>query len=190
MTDDTATRLLASMQTINDNALRLIAEVGDDQWDNATPCTEWTVRDLVLHMVNTTQFFQAGASRTEPNPPVEAAELDDGDRAALFRRHAEATMAAWNAPGAVEGAVSLPSEMPAVAALGINLLDTGTHCWDLARAIGADHGLADEEVALIDRCSRQTVNDDIRALAGFGPDLDDGSTTGLTATLAFLGRRA
>ena len=99
-------------------------------------------------------------------------------------------MAAWRSEGATEGTVSIPAEMPAVAALGINVLDTGTHSWDLARAIGADHGLTDAQVALIDSCSRQTVTDEIRAGAGFGPDLDDGSAEGLTATLAFLGRRA
>lgn len=188
MTDDASPQLLAAMQAINDNAARLMAQIDDGQWDQPTPCSEWAVRDLVLHMVNTTQFFQACAGRSEPLPPVEASAVE-ADPAALFGGIAEATMKAWHGPGATEGDVTVPAPMPAVAALGINVLDTGTHCWDLATAIGAEHGLTDEQVALIDRCSRQTVNDEIRAGAGFGPDLDDGSATGLTSTLAFLGRR-
>lgn len=189
MSDDPTPQLMAAMQAINDNAVRLIGQVGADQWDQATPCTEWAVRDLVLHMTNTTQFFQAVAGRSEPAPPLEA-EVLDGDAAEVFSGVAEATMKAWNTPGAAEGEVTIPAPMPAVAALGINLLDTGTHCWDLATAIGADHGLSDDQVALIDQCSRQTVTDEIRAGAGFGPDLDDGSASGLPSTLGFLGRRA
>lgn len=192
MTDDStgeaSAAMVAAMQQINDNAGRLIAEVGPDQWEAKTPCTEWNVRDLVLHMVNSTRFFQASASRGEPQAPVDAEQLGD-DPAAVFGTEAAATMAAWSAPGATDGMVTVPQEMPAVAALGINLLDTGTHCWDLAEAIGSDHGLTEDQVQLIDQCSRQTVTDEIRGHAGFGPNLDDGSATGLSSTLGFLGRR-
>ncbi len=189
MRDQATPDLVTAMQDINDNATRLIGEIGEDQWDNATPCTEWTVQDLVLHMTNTTQFFAACASRSEPSAPIEADALRAGG-AGLFKDIAAATIAAWRSPGATDGDVTVPAPMPAMAALGINLLDTGTHCWDLATAIGAEHGLTDDQVALIDQCSRQTINDEIRAGNGFGPDLDDGSTEGLPATLGFLGRRA
>ncbi|MEM9560982.1 MAG: TIGR03086 family metal-binding protein [Actinomycetota bacterium] len=189
MTDETTTEMLAAMAAVNDNAARLISEIGADQWHDTTPCTEWNVRDLVNHMVGTTRFFAASAGRVAPPGPADGDQLGD-DPVATFRAVAETTMAAWNAPGAVEGSVEVPAEMPAVAALGINLLDTGTHCWDLAMAIGADHGLTVEQAELIDACSRQTVSDEVRSYAGFGEDLDDGSADGFTATLAFLGRRA
>jgi uncharacterized protein (TIGR03086 family) len=189
MTDDPSTDLVAAMAAVNDNAARLIGQIGADQWDDKTPCTEWNVRDLVNHMVGTTRFFQASASRTAPPAPAEGDQLGD-DPVATFQAAAEATMAAWTSPGATEGSVEVPAEMPAAAALGINLLDTGTHCWDLAQAIGVDHGLTDEQTALIDRCSRQTVTDEVRGYAGFGANLDDGSADGFVATLAFLGRSA
>ncbi len=188
MADDTTNPMLTAMAAINDNAVRLIGEIGPDQWEEKTPCTEWNVRDLVNHMVGTTRFFQASASRTAPPAPAEGDQLGD-DPVAAFRQVAQDTLAAWTAPGATEGSVEVPAEMPAVAALGINLLDTGTHCWDLAQAIGADHGLTDEQVALIDQCSRQTVSDEVRSHAGFGENLDDGSAEGFASTLAFLGRR-
>lgn len=29
-----------------------VRAIGDDQWDNGTPCAQWTVRDLVQHLVS------------------------------------------------------------------------------------------------------------------------------------------
>ena len=29
-----------------------VEQIGDDQWESATPCTEWDVRALVAHMVD------------------------------------------------------------------------------------------------------------------------------------------
>ena len=188
MTDDDTTTMIEAMAAINETAARLIGQIGTGQWDDRTPCTEWTVRDLVLHMVNSTRLFEASANRSAPPVPLDRNQLGD-DPSATFAAAARATMAAWFAPGAIDGLVEVPVEIPAAAALGINLLDTGTHCWDLATAIGAEHGLTDEQIALIDRCSRQTVTEEVRGHAGFGPNLDDGTSTGLTATLGFLGRR-
>lgn len=185
-----AREMLDAMVAINRNAARLIGEVADDQWEEKTPCTEWSVRDLVGHMIGTTRYFEACAGRTDaPAAPGEPAGSIGDDPAATFEEAAAATMAAWTAEGALDGDVTIPAEMPAVAALGVNLLDTGIHCWDLATAIGADHGLTDGQVALIDRWVRKVVTDDVRAGGGFGQDLDDGGSAGLRSTLAFAGRR-
>lgn len=181
-------QMLDAMGGINGNAARLIAEIEPGQWDRATPCSEWTVRDLVGHIVGVTRTFTASASRSNPPAPAEGDQLGD-DPAATFAETADASMAAWRGDGALDGMVAIPGEMPAMAALGINVLDTGTHCWDLAKAIDAEDGLTDEQKALIDVCARRTVTDEVRAAAGFGPDLDDGSLQGFDATLAFLGRR-
>ena len=37
----------------------LITRVGANQWTAATPCSEWSVRDLVNHMVEGNQVFAA-----------------------------------------------------------------------------------------------------------------------------------
>ena len=29
---------------------RRVSEIGDDQWDDPTPCTDWNVRELVNHV--------------------------------------------------------------------------------------------------------------------------------------------
>jgi uncharacterized protein (TIGR03086 family) len=37
----------------------LIAGIRDDQWSAPTPCTDWTVRELVTHLVGMNRVFAA-----------------------------------------------------------------------------------------------------------------------------------
>jgi uncharacterized protein (TIGR03083 family) len=51
----------------------LVAGVRDDQWDAPTPCTAWSVRDLVNHFVGGNLMFAdipAGHRPFEPPQPV------------------------------------------------------------------------------------------------------------------------
>ncbi len=59
--------------------------------------------------------------------------------------------------------------MPTPAAMGMNLLDTTTHSWDIARATGQDATLPDELATTLLRMSGGIVRDDLRALAGSNP---------------------
>jgi uncharacterized protein (TIGR03086 family) len=178
--------MLDALDEVYANANRLVAGVRSDQWEDKTPCTEWNVRDLVQHMTGTSRLLRASATRTDPDPGA-----DDGvDPAADFSVAAAAAASAWRTEGAVDGMVSVPAEMPAVAALGVNILDIGIHAWDLATATEQDHGLAPEIVALIDDWSHQVLTDDVRAGGGFGETLDPASDDDLTRMLAFVGRRA
>src|SRR6266496_6391101 len=38
-------------QRTTDNSIRLVNEVGPDQWSAPTPCSDWDVRALVNHVV-------------------------------------------------------------------------------------------------------------------------------------------
>ncbi len=188
-TDTTAGAMLRALTEIYANANRLVATVGADQWSNATPCTEWSTRDLVNHMAGTSAFFVASAGRTEPTTSSETDHLGD-DPVANFAAGTSATIAAWSADGALEGDVTIPGPMPAVVALGINILDIGTHCWDLARSIGEEAGLTDDHVRLIDHWNRKVVTDEVRAGGGFGAALDPAGDGHLRDMLAFVGRTA
>ncbi|MDH3752304.1 MAG: TIGR03086 family metal-binding protein [Acidimicrobiia bacterium] len=181
--------ILDTVDEIFANANRLVAGVADGQWHDQTPCSEWDVRQLVNHTTGTTKFFAAIAARSEASGDPDADHLGD-DPAAAFAAASEATAAAWRVDGALDGMVSQPLEMPASAAIGILVLDVGTHCWDIAEATGQDHGLSDSAIATIDACSRQIVSDEIRSRGGFGDVLEPSSDDALTTMLAFLGRRA
>lgn len=181
--------MLDALDSIYANANRLIGEIGSDadRWSAKTPCTEWNVRDLVEHMVGTSTFLIAAATKSDP---ADGQSSDDADPnlAEAFAAAASASSAAWRSDGALVGMVSVPVEMPAIAALGVNIIDIGTHCWDLAEAIGADHGLSASTVATIDYWNRQVVTDEVRSGGGFGTVLEPSTDDQMTAMLAFVGR--
>ena len=44
--------IVSLFQRAVDEFDKRVQAVLEDQWDGGTPCTEWTVRDLVNHVVN------------------------------------------------------------------------------------------------------------------------------------------
>jgi uncharacterized protein (TIGR03086 family) len=135
---------------------RLELVVADD-WARPTPCTEWSVRQLVNHVVGSDLRY--------------AALLDGGRREDFTRRwegetgsapvvgddpvedwtHAAAVFdVALRAPGAMRLVVDYPrGPVRGRELLEYRLVDITIHTWDLARAIDADDTL-DER--LVRRC--------------------------------------
>ena len=115
---------------------RVIAGVRPEQWDDATPCTDWTVRDLLDHMIGVVSGLGAAAAGAPREPFVLSA-----DPVGQFDAASAAAMAAWRSPGVLERIVDGGAgPMPGQVLAGINLLDTATHSWDLAirdRSAGA-----------------------------------------------------
>lgn len=108
--------------------------------DRPTPCSEWTVRDLLEHQVvqNRGFAFAASGQRSElalwqPQP------LDDP-----VVRHAESTealIAAFAEEGVLDREFWLPEirnggPFPAPTAIGFHFVDCVVHGWDLAAALG------------------------------------------------------
>lgn len=181
--------LINALDEFGSNGERLIAGVEADQWELPTPCSEWNVRQLANHMGFTMRTLAAAARRDEVTWSPDDDHLGD-DPVAGFAALAAAASAAWRSPGALDGNVTVPFDMPAVGALTANVLDIGTHCWDLATATDQPHGLDAGHVAVIDQCNRTLINDDVRAGGGFGDDLSPGGDSELSSMLAFVGRSA
>ena len=101
----------------------------------ATPCDEWSVRDLLNHMLDTQRYF-LGAARGEdaappgPNPPdvVSANPRQD------FERIQSDVVDAFSQDGVIE------KTGPAI---GIAFADQLLHGWDVARATGQDDTMPD-----------------------------------------------
>lgn len=166
------------------HAGRVIAGVRVEQYDDKTPCAEWTVRDLLAHMVGVVAGLGSAAADTPPEP----FELSD-DPGAQFEAASAASLAAWRQPGVLDRVIDAgPGPMPGHALAAINLLDTATHTWDLATATGQPAALPDDvAVAALD-ASRMIVNDQIRP-GRFGPEQAAPADASATQQLvAFLGR--
>lgn len=133
--------------------------VRPDQWDAPTPCTEWSVYDLVNHL--TAEQLWVPPLVTDGCTVEEVGDAFDGDVlggegdeggeeedwAAVWDRAAEAARKAFRAPGALDRKVRLSSGETQVSAYCAQMTaDAAVHAWDLSRAIGADERLPEDLV--------------------------------------------
>ncbi len=133
-------------------------------------------------------MLDAFAAR-EPNPA--AAATLAADIAAQFDSSASAAMAAWRAPGALNGTHARPGRPPLPWAVfaRINLVDTYGHGWDLAQATGQTDKIDDDLARVCLHVARQVVSDEARPIVGFKPatTIDPSAPPG-NQLAAFLGR--
>src|SRR5690349_6484789 len=83
----------------------LVAGVEPDQWNAPTPCADWTVRDLVNHLVHGHRAF-AAIVRDEPVPGP-ADHLGE-DPVGAYRDSAADLTEAFRKPGVLEKVVTVP----------------------------------------------------------------------------------
>ncbi len=168
------------------HAQQMIANVQADQLDDPTPCPEWAVRDLLGHTIGVVAQLSAIAAGTTPG-----AFTLGSDPAGQFGDAAEAALAAWRTPGALDATFVIGAgAMPGRAVASINLLDTATHAWDIATATGQPAALPDDVATAALAASRATISAEVRA-GRFGPEVPAPAGAGPTAQLiAFLGRTA
>ncbi|MFH0243818.1 TIGR03086 family metal-binding protein [Streptomyces sp. HK10] len=171
---------------------RRVRSVRDDQWDAPTPCTEWTVRDLVRHLVAEHLWaprLLRGATLEEVGDRFDGDVLGDDPRAA-WRRAAEESRAAFHRPGALDGHVhTSDGPRPAADYAREMTTDLTVHAWDLARGVGADDRL-DEELARYVYEAVRPVADSLRDTGLFGEPVGAGEGAGVQDRLvALLGRR-
>ena len=119
----------------------IVERVADSQLDAPTPCPEYTVADLLDHIVLlTAAFAEAGrkerASNAQPPPKGSRTNLADGWRTRL-PANVDAMADAWAVDSAWDGTTMIAGvEMPASVVGAVGLNEVVTHAWDLARAIG------------------------------------------------------
>jgi uncharacterized protein (TIGR03086 family) len=123
----------------------LIDRIADDQWTSPTPCTEWTVRDVVHHLVGMNLVFVA---MLEHGPrPERGADPLGADPAGAYRRSAAALEAAAARPGVLERSEQTPMGTTTNAErLQWRIADLLIHGWDLVQATGAVVELPDDLV--------------------------------------------
>lgn len=126
--------------------------VTDDQLDNPTPCTEYTVAALLAHLVGLSVAFRDAARKAggsqDPGQAIDAG-LAPQWREQLPARLDE-LVAAWRQPAAWEGVteaggIALPGEVAAQVAIDELVM----HGWDLARATGQDYACDDATTRIV-----------------------------------------
>lgn len=166
--------------------------IREDQWGDPTPCSEWSVRDLVNHLTYEDRWapdLLAKKTIEEVGDRYEGDLLGADPKASWGEAH-RAAVAAIETEGALEGEVHVSwGQIPAAEYVGQLFLDHLVHGWDLAKGIGADDEL-DPELCTVAYEMIRNREKEIRGSGVYGEDLrtsDDADAQ--TKLLAFLGRR-
>jgi uncharacterized protein (TIGR03086 family) len=116
-------------------------QVSSDLWSAPTPCSDWTVHDLISHVVSEDRWTArliAGATIAEVGDELDG-DLVGSDPAGAALAAAAAADLAVSEPGALDRTVHLSAgETPATEYLHQLLTEHLVHGWDLAVAIRAD----------------------------------------------------
>jgi uncharacterized protein (TIGR03083 family) len=141
-------------------------------WEAQTPCAEWTVRDIVGHLVDTTESyfvaFDAARSHTEvaaayglpgmaERANTQAQAFRDEPQAAMLERlegDFHKMMEIFEALGPDEwGGLNVShfymGPLPAYFYPAFQLMDYGVHSWDIRQATGKCHALSGEAADLL-----------------------------------------
>lgn len=185
---------VALLQRVVDETTKVVNNVSESQLGNSTPCTEWTVRDVINHITGGSTMFAISAEEGAV-PDELVGQLMGGDNIGDDPQGAWAVasaraMAAFEQPGVLDQIVSLPfGDMPAGIALNIAVFDVLTHAVDIARSTGQTVDQRElVETALT--MGRQMIGPELRQPGVFEaeqPIADDAPPA--DRLLAFAGRR-
>ena len=130
-----------------------VRQIGDHQWQAATPDEDWAVRDLVNHLAGEdlwAPLLLAGSTIAEVGDRFEGDVLGAEPKAAWAAASAQAVRAVED-DGAMDRIVHLSfGDFPGREYTLQLLADHLIHAWDLARAIGADERL---DAGLVASCA-------------------------------------
>jgi uncharacterized protein (TIGR03086 family) len=112
----------------------LMDSTSPEQYGAATPCTEWTVRDLLAHLIaGNVKYIEIGRGQEWARGAPDVV-LDD-DPGGMYRSTLDAMLEAWEQPGVLDRETALPvGRGRAELALYLHLGESLVHGWDLARA--------------------------------------------------------
>ncbi|MCA1831920.1 MAG: TIGR03086 family metal-binding protein [Actinomycetota bacterium] len=180
-----------------DEFARRVAGIKDDQWANATPCTEWDVRALVNHLVGEQVWIEPLVTEGLTVPQVGdrfSGDLLGSDPKAAWESAAKSAVTSFSAPGAMVKTIHLSSrDVPGERYAQEVLCDLIVHSWDLAKGIEANDEI---DAELVDAAWKLGVPmlQEWRTLEGieasFAPPIDTPDGADLqTQLLAYYGRR-
>lgn len=171
---------------------QLIAGTRADQLDQPTPCTEWTVRDLLNHLVGGGYLF-ATVAAGQPLPDIDpdaAPDLIGTDPAGAWGASCAAVLGAFHADGAFERTWKLPfAEVPGEIGAQIAFADLLVHGWDLATATGQRFAPDPSVLVDADAVLHMIIGTD-RDGHTFGPEVEvDAAAPLVDRLVAYTGRR-
>jgi len=113
----------------------VVQRVAPDQWDNQSPCEEWSARQVLGHVIWHANRLAATCNQTDG--PAEQAEADvaGSDPIATWNSARDGVLAALDQSGALQTETNGPlGESTIDGDLVLPTMDMLTHAWDIATA--------------------------------------------------------
>lgn len=145
-----------------DDADALVAGITPDDLGRPTPCAAWDLGDLLGHMIGQHHGF-AAAVRDGSAPTVAYASRPY--TAVHWAESVHTLCDAFAAADPDRTAVLVeiaPDALPLRRVVGVQLLDTVVHTWDVARALGREYVPAAELVAVVAAVAAAVPDDERR----------------------------
>lgn len=177
---------LEAHQRAQDAFAGVLVNVESDQFGAPTPCSEWTVADLIEHVLAGNEHVPQRAG-VQTQPAARPSSLRDAHRATAAVAHQT-----FAGPNGLTAMFDLPfGRVPGSAFIGIRSTDLLTHAWDLAVATGQPTDLDPELARDLLAAARQLVGPAFRGPGGpFGAEQACPPDRPAADQLAaFLGRR-
>ena len=173
-------------QALERNA-SLIAQADASKLDNPTPCKDWDVKGVIGHIIGGAQMFTAIVKGEEFKPTAPGDDLSGSFLAAK-----QALVDAFSDPAVFGRTFTFPfGAFPAPAGMGIMLMETFVHGWDLAKGLGVDAEIDPTLAMIILDGVKQSPMSGMRSPEGspFGLEVSvPDSATPTEKLVAFLGR--
>jgi uncharacterized protein (TIGR03086 family) len=169
------TNVVSIFRRAQDEFTKRVNRVGTDQWRAPTPDDEWTVSELVGHLVNEHLWVPPlldGHRLDEAAKIVEGAERTFADQPVQgWEAAALGSLRAVTEPGALEREVELSrGSTPVPEYLNEMIVDLAVHSWDLGVAIDLRDPLPDD---VVERALRRvTAMGDLSWSGLFKPPVD------------------
>ncbi|MFF5010242.1 TIGR03086 family metal-binding protein [Streptomyces phaeochromogenes] len=179
--------VLDAFTRVQDTVGALVRATAPEQFNLPTPCEDWTVRDLLDHLVWENIIWGGLAQDTPPTDGHTEDHLGD-DHVAAFEAAAATARAAFRQPGMLDRSFGPAPGRRVVEQLLIELL---VHGWDLAAALGRDRELEPDIARTALPVVQEVYGDLPRTVGGSfasaGPVPQN--ALALDHVAAFLGRR-
>ena len=161
------------------------------RWETSTPCEEWTIRELLNHVIAGNWWaarLASGASISDVGTELDGDQVGDNPRGS-YDASADAAARAFEAPGALEAPCAVSyGPVPGSVYAGHRFIDVLIHGWDLAVASGQDSTLASDLIKGAWQVLEPQL-DMLRSSGMFGDDLEiPGDADAETRLLMTLGR--
>ena len=177
-------------------SVQIVSQASAADLARPTPCSDWTLGELLAHMTAQHNGFAAAAAGDGADLVHWQTGAPVADPVGEYTAAAARVTAAFAAAGALAGEFVLPEispklRFPAAEAIGFHLVDYVVHGWDVARALGQAYDLELDVLAAALTIAQAVPDGERRRRPGaaFAPLVAASSGGPLGQIIALLGRR-